>query len=602
MLYEMSIVRLCDSVFMSKIIIFNKKISWLLVVILMGGSSLYADTNLTSERISSYLAGRIKDLSNDYIGAAEHYRELIANDPKSNHLRREGMLIFAAVGDWPAAFSAARKLEQDGFNSFFVHNILLAADLMDENYEAVLSRVNKIQSEIGSNLPPIVKGWAYIGAQNIAAAKESFIGGNEADTTDLLRFHWGLALAMNGNFEAARELMTEIASRNERIGSIFDQLITAWAQSLIQLERDEEALLLIEQAMFEVFPQSARTKLSNIYQHIRRGNQVNFDIVSMPRHGVSKLYIGLARDISINGENGLQAAILFLRMAQLLHPENSAVEFELATLLERATNYEMALALFNQIEENDALYIDAQTAKLQSLDMLDRRDEAINLLVELVKKNPENLDLVMTLGFYRLEDKEYAKAESEFESAVQLVLTNAPQESDIDSERAYYNENWVPFFRRAIAKERQGDWLNAKTDLQLAANYSNGNPLVLNYLGYSMLIQGENVILAEKLIREALQKDPENAAIIDSLGWALFLQGKYEEALPKLEKAVRLMPNTAEVLDHLGDVYWKVGRTREAEFQWKRTLLFEDENVDRDRVQQKINIGLDKVLEGESSD
>ena len=61
------------------------------------------------------------------------------------------------------------------------------------------------------------------------------------------------------------------------------------------------------------------------------------------------------------------------------------------------------------------------------------------------------------------------------------------------------------------------------------------------------------------------------------------------------------MPNVAAVIDHLGDVYWKVGREREAEFQWQRALLFEDENVDFQRVERKLSIGLDKVLEEEAA-
>ncbi|MDG1169898.1 MAG: hypothetical protein P8N14_11940, partial [Sulfitobacter sp.] len=58
--------------------------------------------------------------------------------------------------------------------------------------------------------------------------------------------------------------------------------------------------------------------------------------------------------------------------------------------------------------------------------------------------------------------------------------------------------------------------------------------------------------------------------------------------------------------DHLGDVYWAVGRHREAEFQWSRALSFIDEEdtdgeADPLRIRRKLEVGLDKVLEEEGA-
>jgi len=55
------------------------------------------------------------------------------------------------------------------------------------------------------------------------------------------------------------------------------------------------------------------------------------------------------------------------------------------------------------------------------------------------------------------------------------------------------------------------------------------------------------------------------------------------------------------VNDHLGDVYWKVGRFREAEFQWKRALSFDPEEAEAERIRRKLEVGLDVVLEEEAS-
>ncbi len=64
------------------------------------------------------------------------------------------------------------------------------------------------------------------------------------------------------------------------------------------------------------------------------------------------------------------------------------------------------------------------------------------------------------------------------------------------------------------------------------------------------------------------QQRPDDGYIVDSLGWAYFRLGNYDEAVKQLERAVELKPEDPTINDHLGDAYWRVGRTLEAHFQW----------------------------------
>ena len=99
------------------------------------------------------------------------------------------------------------------------------------------------------------------------------------------------------------------------------------------------------------------------------------------------------------------------------------------------------------------------------------------------------------------------------------------------------------------------------------------NPQVLNYLGYSWIDQGINIDAAMSMIKKAVQQRPEDGYIIDSLGWAYFHIGNYEEAVINLEKAVALVSDSV-IIDHLGDALFYSGRKVEAVFQWKRALEF----------------------------
>ena len=86
----------------------------------------------------------------------------------------------------------------------------------------------------------------------------------------------------------------------------------------------------------------------------------------------------------------------------------------------------------------------------------------------------------------------------------------------------------------------------------------------------------------------------------------LYRLGRYAEAVAHMEHAVELMPVDPVVNDHLGDVFWAVGRYREAEFQWKRAVSFidpEDTDGEADpvRIRRKLEVGLDKVLAEEGA-
>ncbi len=103
------------------------------------------------------------------------------------------------------------------------------------------------------------------------------------------------------------------------------------------------------------------------------------------------------------------------------------------------------------------------------------------------------------------------------------------------------------------------------------------------------------------MIEQAVAAEPDKGYIVDSLAWALFKLGRYEEALAPMERASLLEPVDPIVTDHLGDVYWMNGRQMEARFQWRRALSFNPTEKDADRIRRKLEVGLDVVREDEAA-
>jgi tetratricopeptide (TPR) repeat protein len=125
---------------------------------------------------------------------------------------------------------------------------------------------------------------------------------------------------------------------------------------------------------------------------------------------------------------------------------------------------------------------------------------------------------------------------------------------------------------------------------------------VLNYLGYMLADQGQKLPEALKLIREAVEQDPQNGAYLDSLGWVYFKLGQYPEAEENLRKANERINTDPTIHDHLGEVYEKTGNLKMAVAQWERSLTeyahslaADADPEDVQKVQHKLENGRVKL-------
>lgn len=110
----------------------------------------------------------------------------------------------------------------------------------------------------------------------------------------------------------------------------------------------------------------------------------------------------------------------------------------------------------------------------------------------------------------------------------------------------------------------------------------------LNSLGYTLAERGERLPEAVAYIERALKVEPGNPSYIDSLGWALFKQGKFVEAEPHLRKAADLLPEQSLIQDHYGDVLAERGKWPEAIAAWERALKGDGADVDKAVLEKKI--------------
>jgi Flp pilus assembly protein TadD len=143
-----------------------------------------------------------------------------------------------------------------------------------------------------------------------------------------------------------------------------------------------------------------------------------------------------------------------------------------------------------------------------------------------------------------------------------------------------------------MSKEKLKQFEGSEADIQTALKLSPEQPELLNYLGYSWVDRGRNIPEALTMLEKARSLRPYDGYIVDSVGWAYYQLGRYEDAAKTLEAAVLLVPGDPTINEHLGDALWRAGRHIDARFQWSHALTFADDETDKAALERKLKSGL----------
>ena len=103
-----------------------------------------------------------------------------------------------------------------------------------------------------------------------------------------------------------------------------------------------------------------------------------------------------------------------------------------------------------------------------------------------------------------------------------------------------------------------------------------------------MAIRNENLIEAKNLITKALKIKKNNGFFLDTLGWIQFKLNDTNKAIRTIQLAIELEPDNSEIIDHLGDIYYEIGRKKEAIYEWNRALIGNGDNQLKKNIRSKL--------------
>ena len=186
-------------------------------------------------------------------------------------------------------------------------------------------------------------------------------------------------------------------------------------------------------------------------------------------------------------------------------------------------------------------------------------DAALQLVKSFLKGTPEDREVYINLATMYSRLKRWSDADAALDKADSL--STKPDDKETVA------------FLRASGYERQKKYEQAEDLFRKMLDADPENAGVLNYLGYMLADHGMKLDEALDMIKKAVDMEPANGAYLDSLGWAYFKLGKYDLAEDNLVKASQHeMGADPTVQEHLGDLYQKTGRLKLAASHWERAV------------------------------
>ncbi len=526
-----------------------------------------ADAGPGQNPYGAFLAARYADGQGNPAVATRYYAQALQADPGNQQFATEGFIAALLAGSPDAAAFAARAPDN-------TLSVLLAG-----NQAAIAGRFAAAKRAFSALPPdglnlllkPLLLAWAELG-QGHAQAALNTLGPGFSDPVFGAVYVLNAALIADaaGDKKDAAQLYAAVdnGSPNLRLAEV----LASW-KAREGNKTQAEAVLV---GLAEAHPDLA-IALPALEANIGK------PVVNTARDGMAEAYMTLAG--SLNDPSQAFIRTIFLRFALMLRPDLTAARLLLANDQIGGGNpaatpgdvqLQNALDTLMPVSQSDALYAPVALQEAVLLSSLNRPAEAVAILDRLIAIAPKNPVLLANAGDVLRNAGQNAAAIPYYTKAIATIGNPPPSGA------------WTLFFDRGISEDALGNWAAAEPDMNEALTLSPSQPYVLNYIGYSWALRGEKLNQAKAMLEKAVSLDPNDGAVLDSLGYVDMRRGDTAKSVALLTQAVELDPDDAEVNGHLGDAFWAAGEKLQAAYQWQRALSLKPDAKLRAEITAKV--------------
>ncbi|MGV8918732.1 MAG: tetratricopeptide repeat protein [Pseudomonas sp.] len=365
-----------------------------------------------------------------------------------------------------------------------------------------------------------------------------------------LIFGKALLLQQNGNTDVALKLLEDNPPGDGEIAPILLR-----ARILQGMNRGKEAMPLLEKSIKQ-YPDDKRLRLTYarmlVEQNRMQDAKVQFSSLVQQFPDDDELRYSLALVCLEN--KAWDEAVGYLEDLISRDSHVDSAHLNLGRVAEERNDPEKALTEYAQVGPGSD-YLPAQLRQADILMSHGRTADASRLLASARDAQP---DYAIQLYLVEAETMENNKQNDQAWAVLGKALKQHPDDLNL-------------LYTRAMLAEKRDDLSQMELDLRAILKREPNNAMALNALGYTLSDRTTRYAEAKDLIEKAHSLNPEDPAVLDSLGWVNYRLGNLDEAERLLRQALERFPDH-EVAAHLGEVLWAKGNQREARKVWGKAL------------------------------
>ena len=509
--------------------------------------------NFTSDQLFQAISGELSAQRGDLEQAAEIYFDL-ATETRDVGIIERAVQFSSAIGDGRSLLELGLLWAQAAPDVPEPH-LLLAFQLLEAGRPGqALSHMEQVLEAGGSfEFSILASATGGIGGTQRSELIAGLLSLKERYPDNRsIRIALVQLLAQNQEFAAA---LTEFEQMSER-AELTPDLVRLHAQLHTSVGQNDGALEALR-AGLERFPEDRELRLTYarllLQQRELEAAREQFGIMlaQAPDDWEILLSTGL---LDLETENYESAIGIFEQtLAAGMNEDDS--HFYLGYANQQLGDVLAAIEHFRQVRQGVDNFLPAQQQATRLSIQLGQFEEAHDWLAQLSRGSSRLEVQFISMESAILLQEGYPERAGEL---LDLSLNRYPNHADL-------------LFSRVFVHDAVGDMAGSEADLQQIIRMQPDKARALNHLGYMLADRTERYEEALELIERAIALEPEDPAIIDSLGWAQYKLGILEEALENLRRAYAAFPDH-EVAAHLGEVLWALDRREEAEQIWEEAL------------------------------
>jgi Flp pilus assembly protein TadD len=522
----------------------------------------------TPSALSAYVQGRMADASGQEAQAVAAYEVALSADPASLPVAIRAYRQAVEGGNKALALRAARTLDvqkalpPDGLL------LLISESFAKADWAGAELQIDRME-EAGTFafLTPVLRAWLTLGAARGDPLGPLSVRSGDGLSSTYAQEHRGILLLatkqIDGGISAIGAVRAAGLGDNRTL-----QLRLSAAQRLIDLKEKGAALKLL----------GGEDRLMTLArEQVSAGKPIANSVVR-PATGMAMLLARVSNDLI--RDNASPVSVTLARLATFADSSFVPASLVLARALGGVNDGDGAIAALALTKPNAVSAALADELRFDLMLTAERLETALTMAKARTDAPGATAYDAARVGEVLARMERPAEAATAYARAIDMM-------AGPNKDQPVPWNLWLLLGREYdLAK----DWVRAKPALKRAVELGPDEPSALNHLGYSMLVNGESLTEATRLIEKASSLRPGDAAIADSLGFALLRAGQVDKAIPVLERAAQNEPAIAEISEHLGDAYWAAGRRVDARYAWSAALIQSDGD-DAKRIAGKIDLG-----------